>query len=64
MKKIFIVSLILSAFMDISTAESPAAASLVSAVRADATNDRAAFVFTAASLTNDSYWFEFTYQIK
>jgi len=46
------------------TASSPAAASLVSAVRADATNDRAAFVFTAISLTNDSYWFEFTYQIK
>lgn len=46
------------------TASSPAAASLVSAVKADATNDRAAFVFTAVSLTNDSYWFEFTYQIK
>lgn len=46
------------------TASSPAAASLVSAIRADATNDRAAFVFTAVSLTNDSYFFEFTYQIK
>lgn len=46
------------------TASSSAAASLVSAIRADATNDRAAFVFTAISLTNDSYFFEFTYQIK
>lgn len=46
------------------TASSPAAASLVSAVRADAANNRAAFVFTAISLTNDSYFFEFTYRIK
>lgn len=46
------------------TASSAAAASLVSAIRADATNDRAAFVFTAVSLTNDSYFFEFTYRIK
>lgn len=46
------------------TASSAAAASLVSAIRADATNDRAAFVFTAVSLTNDSYAFEFTYIIK
>lgn len=46
------------------TGSSAAAASLVSAVRADGTNDRAAFVFTAVSLTNDSYFFEFTYRIK
>lgn len=46
------------------TGSSAAAASLVSAIRADATNDRAALVFTAVSLTNDSYFFEFTYQIK
>lgn len=46
------------------TASSATAASLVSAIRSDATNDRAAFVFTAVSLTNDSYFFEFTYLIK
>ncbi len=46
------------------TASSSAAASLVSAVKADATNDRASFNFVAISLTNDSYFFEFTYQIK
>lgn len=42
---------------------SAAAASLVTAIKADATNDRAAFVFTAVSVTNDSYFFEFTYVI-
>lgn len=46
------------------TASSAAAASLVSAIRADAANDRAAFVFVAVSVTNDSYTFEFTYVIK
>lgn len=46
------------------TASSSAAASLVTAVKADATNDRAAFVFTAVSLTNDSYFFEFEYLIQ
>lgn len=45
-------------------AVSAAAASLSAAVRADATNDRAAIVFTATSLTNDSYFFTFTYLIK
>ncbi len=46
------------------TASSPAAASLVSAIRADATNDRAAMVFSAISLSNDSYFFEFSYLVK
>lgn len=46
------------------TASSAAAASLVSAIRADATNDRAAFVFTAVSVNNDSYFFEFSYLIQ
>lgn len=32
-------------------------------VRADATNDRAAVVFTATSVTNDSYSFTFTYVV-
>lgn len=43
---------------------SAAAASLSAAIRADATNDRAAIVFTATSLTNDSYFFTLTYVIK
>lgn len=46
------------------TASSAALASLSAAVRADATNDRAAVVFVATSLTNDSYFFTFTYLIK
>lgn len=33
-------------------------------VRGDATNDRASFVFTAVSTSNDSYSFTFTYLIK
>ena len=45
-------------------ASSDAAASLVARVKADATNDRASFVFVAVSLTNDAYNFEFTYLIK
>lgn len=46
------------------TASSSAAASLVSAIRADAANDRVSLVFVAISLTNDSYFFEFTYVVK
>ncbi len=42
------------------TAASAAAAALSAAVRGDATNDRAAIVFTATSITNDSYFFSFT----
>lgn len=34
------------------------------AIRSDATNDRASFVFTAVSVSNDSYFFSFTYLIK
>lgn len=45
------------------TANSAAAASLSAAIRADATNDRAAVVFTATSTTNDSYFFTFTYTV-
>ena len=44
-------------------ANSSAAAGLSAAIRADATNDRAAVVFTATSVTNDSYFFTFTYTI-
>lgn len=46
------------------SAVSAAAAALSAAIRADATNDRAAIVFTATSLTNDSYFFTFTYVVK
>lgn len=45
------------------TANSAAAAALSAAIRADATNDRAAVVFVATSLTNDSYFFTFTYTV-
>lgn len=45
------------------TAASDIATSPPVRVRADATNDRAALVFTATSLTNDSYSFTFTYVI-
>lgn len=42
---------------------SDSVASLSARVRADATNDRAAVVFKAISLTNDTYSFTFTYLI-
>jgi hypothetical protein len=45
-------------------AASSAAASLSAAVRADFTTDRAAFVFTATSITNNSYFFSFTYLVQ
>lgn len=44
-------------------AVSDSIASLSARIRADATNDRAAVVFKAISLTNDSYSFQFTYLI-
>lgn len=46
------------------TATSDAAAGLANRIRGDTTNDRAAIVFTAVSLTNDRYSFQFTYRIK
>lgn len=45
-------------------AVSDAIASLTARIRADATNDRASIVFKSLSLSNDSYSFEFSYQIK
>jgi hypothetical protein len=46
------------------SATSDAVASLNAKIKADATTDRASFVFKALSITNDSYSFSFTYQIK
>lgn len=47
------------------TAATAAAASVIGTIRADATNDRAAFVFVASvTLANDSYFFTFSYLIK
>lgn len=46
------------------TAISDSVASLAARIKADATNDRASIVFKAISLTNDSYSFEFSYQVK
>jgi hypothetical protein len=43
---------------------SDAVASLTARVKGDATTDRASFVFKALSLNNDSYSFEFSYQVK
>lgn len=43
---------------------SDSVASLSARIKADPTNDRAAIVFKALSLTNDSYSFEFSYQVK
>lgn len=44
-------------------AVSDSVASLSARIRADSTNDRAAIVFKAISLTNDSYSFTFTYLV-
>lgn len=46
------------------TGASDAIASLVVRIKADATNDRASFVMKSLSLSNDSYNFTFSYQIK
>jgi hypothetical protein len=46
------------------SAVSDAVASLTARIKADATNNRASVVFKALSLTNDSYGFEFSYQVK
>lgn len=46
------------------TAISDSVASLAARIKGDATNDRASIVFKAISLTNDSYSFEFSYQVK
>lgn len=45
------------------SAVSSAAASLSAAVKGDATNDRVLIAFIATSLTNDSYYFEYSYVI-
>lgn len=45
------------------TATSDSVASLSARIKADATNDRASFVFKSISLTNDSYAFSFQYLI-
>lgn len=45
-------------------AASDVGAGTVVRIKGDATNDRASFVFPAVSVTNDSYAFEFSYQIK
>lgn len=45
------------------SAVSAAAASLSAAVRGDVANDRISIVFIATSLTNDSYYFEYSYVI-
>lgn len=46
------------------TATGDAIASLSARIKADATNDRASVVFKAISLSNDSYNFQFSYQVK
>lgn len=46
------------------SAVSDSIASLSARIKADATNDRVSIVFKAISLTNDSYNFEFSYQVK
>lgn len=46
------------------TAISDSVASLTARIKGDATTDKASVVFKAISLTNDSYSFEFSYQIK
>lgn len=46
------------------SAVSDAVASLTARIKADAANNRASVVFKALSLTNDSYGFEFSYQVK
>lgn len=46
------------------TAVSDALASLTARIKGDATNDRASVVFKSISITNDSYSFEFSYQVK
>lgn len=43
---------------------SDAVASLTARIKGDGTTDRASFVFKALSINNDSYSFEFSYQIK
>lgn len=45
-------------------AASDAIASLVGVVKADATNNRASVNFKALSLTNDSWFFTFTYRVQ
>lgn len=45
-------------------AVSDSVASLSARIKADATNDRVSVVFKALSLANDSYSFEFSYQVK
>jgi hypothetical protein len=45
-------------------ASSDALASLSARIKGDATTDQASIVFKALSITNDSYSFSFTYQIK
>lgn len=46
------------------TAASDAIASLVVRIKGDAASNRASFVFKSISITNDSYNFEFSYQVK
>lgn len=46
------------------TAVSDAIASLSARIKADGANDRVSIVFKSISLTNDSYSFQFSYQIK
>lgn len=45
------------------TAQTAAVAGEGAAIRADATNDRAALVYTAVDLTNKNWFFEFSYQV-
>lgn len=45
-------------------AESDVSGGLGIRIKADATNDRASFVFKAASASNDNYNFQFSYQVK
>lgn len=46
------------------SASSDALASIIARIKADATSDKASFVFKAISATNDSYAFSFTYLIQ
>ncbi len=46
------------------TAISDAVASLTARVKGDSSTDKASIVFKAISLSNDSYSFEFSYQVK
>lgn len=45
------------------TAAAPGIAGQCAGIRADATNDRAALVFTAVDVTNQDWFFSFTYQV-